>query len=240
MTDGPEWTWLLVFDRISDLEHLSGIIPQSGRQMCAILCTTQNSELLSNNRGKSITLPPLNPEQGATYLMQCLKANSDPDSQSQSAAATAASKLVGGVPLFLNVVADLLSSWQWPISVLIKDYDQFCSAVYGANEPNSFDGQLRHGPPKDVSHIFDYALERLSAKGREAFSILVMLDGTEIAESLIFSQHKDDTLDFLRPRPVLRYVIVCLCCNNQLLSLLVSLPYRSYPASSKSITLYKE
>lgn len=223
-----------MFDHINDMGRLSGIIPQSRRQRGAILCTTQNSQLLSDHGGKSITLPPLDPEQGALFLIQHLEADSDPNSQTQLTAAKAASKLLGGVPLFLKVVADLLSEWQWSVSVFIKHYDEFSWATV------SLDGRLLNGPREDVSHVFDYALQRLSAKGREAISILAMLDGTEVAESLIFSQHKDDILDFLRPRPVFQYVTPCLGCDNQRLNLLVSLPYRSFLASFKSITSYKE
>ena len=174
--------------------------------MCAILCTTQNIQLLSDQEGKNLLLPPLLPDQGANFLTQYLKANPDHNSRGQSTAAKAASRLLGGLPLYLSVVADLLSGWQCSVVVFVENYENFCRALYTAKESISFDDQLRHGPLQDVSHVFDYALQKLSAKGHEIIGILAMLDGMEIAGSLIFSQHKDDTLDFLRPKPVFWYV----------------------------------
>ena len=185
-----------------------------------MLCTTQNSHLLAANdddddqEGKLVTLLPFDPERGALFLMHRLKIVSSPlhpDTQ-MTAAAEATSKLLGGIPIFLAAVADFLSDSGWTFTDFVEQYgdgDGGGISSYPWSRTSSESAglvgdplQYPHPYPQDETHVFDHALQKLSPRAREAISILAWFDGAEIAESLVFSQHKDHVLDFLRPRPL--------------------------------------
>ena len=191
---------MLIFDNINDLESLSRIIPRSSRQRGSVLCTTQNSHLLADNEGKRVTLLSFDLEQGALFLMQRLKMVSSPHVAAQMTAAEATSKFLGGVPLFLAAVADFSSDSGWALTDFVEQCDGISYPWSSANE--STGDPLRYRHLEDDIQVFDYALQKLSARAREAISILAWFDGAEIAESLVFFQHKDNVLDFLRPKPL--------------------------------------
>ena len=193
---------MLIFDNFNDPESLSRIIPRSGRQRGSVLCTTQNSQLLADDEGKRMSLLPFDPERGALFLMQRLKMISSPYADAQMTAAEATSKLLGGVPLFLTAVADFLSDSGWALTDFVEQYDGISYPWSGAYGSTGLGDPLRYRHLENDIQVFDYALQKLSARAREAISIFACFDGAEIAESLVFSQHKDNVLDFLRPRPL--------------------------------------
>ena len=207
-SDSLDLSWMLIFDNIDDPGPLSRLTPRSRRrQRGSVLCTTQNSQFLAtddDDKGKLVTLLPLNPERGALFLMHRLKMVSNPHPDTQmTAAAEATSRLLGGIPLFLAAVADFLSGSGWALTDFVEQYDDGISYPWSRTyESTGLDDPLRYRHPQDDTRVFDYALQKLSARAREAISVLAWFDGAEIAESLVFSQHKDNVLDFLRPKPL--------------------------------------
>ena len=204
--DCSDFNWMLVIDNINDPEHLSSMIPQSRRQRGSVLCTTQSSQLFLDEEAKCVTLLPFDPEHGASFLIQRLKPALDIHSDMQLTAAKATSKLLGGVPLFLAAAADFLSDSGWSFNDFVEQYREISYSRSGAHKSISLDSPLWYRHLDRHSNNFDYALQQLSVKGYEAIRICALFDGIEIAESLIFSQHKDDIIDFLRPRSVSKYV----------------------------------
>lgn len=170
------------------------------------LCTAQTDQLVSDQEGKCVILLPFNPEQRAIFLMQCLEMVTDPHSGMQLTAVKATLKLLGGIPLLLAVVANFLSDSLWSPSVFGEQYDRSPYPWSGAIKIIRLDGLLWYGTLKNVFDSLDYALQDLSAKGREVIRILALFDGIEVVDSLISSKQKDDIPDFLRPRRVSHYV----------------------------------
>ena len=197
---------MLVFDNINDPEHLLHFVPQSRSQRGSVLCTTQNSRLSLDQDPKNVTtLLPFNPEQGAQFLMQRLKPASDPHSDTQlTTSAKAISRLLGGVPLFLVAAAGFLSDSEWSVKDFVERYNGIFCPRPGAHASTNLDSPLWYRHLGDRSDVFDYAFQKLSARGRDAISILAWFDGTEIAERLVFFQHRDDALGCPGPRPVSR------------------------------------
>ena len=201
---------MLVFDNIDDPKDLARFIPRSTRQRGSVLCTTQDSRLYSDEEEgevfrKHITVQPFDSEQGASFLMQRLKPASDPCSDMQLTAAKATSELLGGLPLFLAAVADFLSDSGWSISDFAERYDEISHPGPGVHPSTVFERPRWFLHLGDHCDVFNRAFQKLSLRGCEAIGVFALLDGTEVAESLVFSQHKDDMLDLHRPRPVSRY-----------------------------------
>lgn len=223
---------MLVFDNINDPELFLHFVPQSSSQRGSVLCTTQNSQLSSDQDPKNVTtLLPFDPEQGARFLMRRLKPASDSHLDTLlTTPAKAISRFLGGISLFLVAAAGFLSDSEWSVKDIVERYHEISCPRPGGHASTSLDNPLWYRHLGDRSDVFDYALQKLSARGREAISILAWFDGTEIAESLVFFQHGDDALDYPRPRPVSRYVQPGLQASR-VLNLLVS---RCYTLSSTS------
>lgn len=197
---------MLVFDNINEPKYLSRIMPHSRRQRGAVLCTTQNNHLLPDDEGKRVTLSPFDHEQGALFLTQRLKPASTPLPDTQLTAARATSTLLGGLPLFLAAVADFLYESGLSVCEFVERYDEISNPCSGARKIAGLESQLWDRYVEDHSHVFEFAFQKLSPRARETIGMLALLDGVEIAESLVFSQHKDEVLDFLRLGSVSKYV----------------------------------
>ncbi|KAI5814422.1 hypothetical protein BZA77DRAFT_283679 [Pyronema omphalodes] len=183
--ENTDKTWLLVFDNIEDWSSLREYWPSSGRG--SVLVTSQYAEISQLTRSE-VRLEPLSDSAGAKLILNYLEGESE-------YYAKILTQGLGGLPLAITQV----SGYMFKTGVSIEDTltllkERTSSARIFNYEKLATTWQYE----KTLGVVWDASFEQLDHDSMSLLRILSMMSPDEVNENIVFGDHEEPELSFLK------------------------------------------
>ncbi|KIM98634.1 hypothetical protein OIDMADRAFT_56981 [Oidiodendron maius Zn] len=182
--------WLLVFDNVETWDDIIVYWPSSTDSSSSIIITTQKPADVLPWSNNIVQLLPFDKPAGSSLLLTRFKG--DESTEEEKDLASEITHIVGGLPLYLNQATGFMKISQCSLA----EYLAMLQKSSSIPENSTADKNL--GYDKPLNAAFDVALTKLSDNARNLLYILAFLNPEAVPESMIFSDHSDNDLAFLR------------------------------------------
>lgn len=181
--------YLLVFDNVDKIDLLDQIWPASSRG--SIIITSRSPSQIARRVNTTITLGSFSVEDGREVL-QSLTGIS-PANGKEEAAAREVCRLIGGLPLAMVQISNLIRDGNYTYAEFLETYEKSAEKIFAKLEP-----------PVEYNHTllttWDISLRNLSAKATALQNLLVFFDPDTIPERLLNNNRveiQDGRFEFL-------------------------------------------
>lgn len=188
--------WLLVFDNAEHWTDLRACWPSSTHG--SILITSRNADLVETSSSE-VALKPFDKQHGANLLLKHIR--EDPASARQQRDAKLISHALGGLPLAITHVAGYMRQSGISSADFLKVLEERSNSarVLNRNTPIfQYD--------KTLWIVNDIALQKLDEDSLKLVQILSMMNPDGVPKSLLYGDHDEPALSFLRASDKIRWV----------------------------------
>lgn len=166
---------LIVLDNVEESEEIRWLIPSGKRNVTLI--TTRNQKLLVNLGAKSFELRPLNAIEGLELLKRVTRAENRISAEEEEAKRII--KLVGGLPLALNITAGYLA--EAPDLTIAEYAAELEKEEQRLDELKDWEDQAN----RNVEAAFLLSYRRLEQFGQTLFASLAVFNGPDFSSEAV-------------------------------------------------------
>ncbi|KAL4937746.1 hypothetical protein BDV06DRAFT_226681 [Aspergillus oleicola] len=181
--------WLLVFDNVEAPSILQPCWPRSNHG--AILITSRHDEL-APVATEDIHLEPFSSAEGSQFILKHLPKGGI---HYEEGVAKKISAQLGGLPLVLGFASGYISKTKWSLEEFSKYYEkrQISASIFAMDPPTT-----THQYERSITMAWEASLSNLEPVQLKIVQILSMLSPDGVPEGILFADHKEQDLAFLR------------------------------------------